>query len=53
MAEATADSGVYENVEAPDTVSNCSTSSSEDEYDEVRQGISNMIAIEKKLESLL
>ena len=50
MAEATDQSGVYENV---DTLSNCSTSSSEDEYDEVKQGISNMITMEKKLESLL
>ena len=50
MAEAADQSGVYENV---DTLSNFSTSSSEDEYDEVKQGISNMITMEKKLESLL
>ena len=37
MAEATADPLVCGSV---DTVSTCSSSSSEDEYDEVRQGIS-------------
>lgn len=30
-----------------------SSSSSSDEYDEVRKGVSNMLTLEKKLESLL